>query len=89
MGGSPLNESYPHLFRLDLNQHCLVHDRVLMAIITPFGASITTHVDPVTNSVSAPASGLSTLSLGQATTNPPLTYMPLSVLLSGHPSHQV
>nr|GEV27041.1 cytochrome P450 [Tanacetum cinerariifolium] len=47
LGGSPLSESYPRLFRLDLNQHFLVCDRAPTAINTPSGAFVTVVVAPV------------------------------------------
>nr|GEX40755.1 RNA-directed DNA polymerase, eukaryota [Tanacetum cinerariifolium] len=54
LGGSPLSESYPRLFRLDLNQHCLVRDRAPTAINTPSGASVTVVVAPVSAPVTDP-----------------------------------
>ncbi|PWA89944.1 cytochrome P450 [Artemisia annua] len=67
MGGSPLNELYPRLFRLDLNQHCLVRDRAPTTINTPTVASVTVPADPGTAPVLAPR----TLTLSQATNHPP------------------
>ncbi|GJZ21244.1 putative RNA-directed DNA polymerase, eukaryota, reverse transcriptase zinc-binding domain protein [Tanacetum coccineum] len=60
MGGSPLSESYPRLFRLDLNQYFLVCDRAPAAINTPSDAFVTV-IDapitaPITTTVTAPVS---------------------------------
>ncbi|GKF62849.1 hypothetical protein Tco_0182903 [Tanacetum coccineum] len=54
LGGSPLSESYPRLFRLDLNQHCLVRDRAPTAINTPSDASVTVVVAPISAPVTYP-----------------------------------
>nr|GEV32733.1 RNA-directed DNA polymerase, eukaryota, reverse transcriptase zinc-binding domain protein [Tanacetum cinerariifolium] len=54
LGGSSLSESYPRLFRIDLNQHCLVRDRAPTAINIPSDASVTVVVAPVSTPVIDP-----------------------------------
>nr|GEY12020.1 RNA-directed DNA polymerase, eukaryota, reverse transcriptase zinc-binding domain protein [Tanacetum cinerariifolium] len=54
LGGSPLSESYPRLFRIDLNQHCLVRDRAPTAINIHSDASVTVVVAPVSAPVIDP-----------------------------------
>ncbi|PWA64863.1 RNA-directed DNA polymerase, eukaryota, Reverse transcriptase zinc-binding domain protein [Artemisia annua] len=45
LGGSPLHVSYPRLYRLDLNPHCLVSDRSASAPRVPLdGASDSTPI---------------------------------------------